>query len=211
MGKSTASFVWVQFLDHHVTAYRTSCDKCGGEIGGARISCLTCQVKKPFSTVDFCAEPGCISVRVFNDELFRPHQPTHDLVKLRRVVHLRQFGKTYRDAKEALKHARTFFASDEPKELVSPKSLVSSKSLMSSKALMSAVGGSDSGFEDALDADLDTRAGPRCANCNNAVTQPCWYCVQCESTYNLRHSLRPLADRVMTRLRSKLHLLRMRL
>lgn len=149
--------------------HRASCDACGGEIGGARISCLTCQIKKEFSTLDFCQDPDCISVRVFNDELFRPHQPAHDLVKLRRVVHLRQFGQTYRDAKEALKQARKLFEKEDLKE---PKSAIVAPS-------------DDSGFEDAFDLDsyLDRRTGPKCANCDVPVTQPCWFCVQCESSF----------------------------
>ncbi|KAJ6588466.1 hypothetical protein B0H19DRAFT_1099542 [Mycena capillaripes] len=90
--------------DHNVT-----CDNCEGDIGGARISCLVCQTKDTFNTVDFCSAPGCISHRVMRDDMEKVHLPHHDLMKVQRVVHMRQFGKTYRNAKAALKHARTFF------------------------------------------------------------------------------------------------------
>jgi hypothetical protein len=67
------------------------------------------QMKDTFNTVDFCSTPGCLTQRVMRDDMQKAHLPHHDLMKVRRVVHTRQFGKTYRDAKEALKHARTLF------------------------------------------------------------------------------------------------------
>jgi hypothetical protein len=87
---------------------------------------------------------------VTGDDLERPHVPaSHDLFKVRRVVHVRQFGKTYRDAKEALRKARSFF--EEP----------------------------DDGSEEGP-------ASPPpelfCAECKKPVTQPCWFCVQCDGT-----------------------------
>ncbi|KAK7042365.1 hypothetical protein R3P38DRAFT_2890069 [Favolaschia claudopus] len=88
-----------------------NCDVCEGYIGGARISCLVCQMKDTFNTLDLCSAPECITERVVRDDMQRPHLPHHDLMKVRRVVHTRFFGKTYRDAKEALKHARTLFPS----------------------------------------------------------------------------------------------------
>ncbi|KAJ7177952.1 hypothetical protein C8R46DRAFT_667658 [Mycena filopes] len=93
------------------TDHNASCDNCEGSIGGARITCLVCQTKETFNTVDFCSTPGCIDNRCMRDDMPKPHLPSHDLMKLQRVLHTRQFGKTYRDAKEALKVARTFFKS----------------------------------------------------------------------------------------------------
>ncbi|KAJ7461994.1 hypothetical protein FB451DRAFT_1267439 [Mycena latifolia] len=99
--------------DHKIqitTGHAEHCDACEGPIGGARISCLTCQMKDTFNTIDFCESPGCMLQPVTGDDLERPHVPaSHDLFKVRRVVHVRQFGKTYRDAKEALRKARSFF------------------------------------------------------------------------------------------------------
>ncbi|KAJ7849789.1 hypothetical protein B0H14DRAFT_3866764 [Mycena olivaceomarginata] len=132
------------------TGHAETCDVCDGPIGGARISCLHCQMKDTFNTIDFCAEdPTCMLQPVGGDDLERPHVPaSHDLFKVRRVVHVRQFGKTYRDAKEALRKARSFFEDkdpeDEDEQLPSPP-----PSLL-------------------------------CAECKALVAQPCWYCVHCD-------------------------------
>ncbi|KAJ7666316.1 hypothetical protein B0H17DRAFT_1210747 [Mycena rosella] len=55
--------------------------------------------------VNLCTTPDCLTQRVIWDDMQKAHLPHHDLMKVRRVVHTRQFGKTYRDAKGALKHA----------------------------------------------------------------------------------------------------------
>lgn len=92
-------------------------------------------MKDTFNTIDFCAEdPTCMLQPVGGDDLERPHVPaSHDLFKVfsslckffrllqiypkvRRVVHVRQFGKTYRDAKEALRKARSFFEDKDPED-----------------------------------------------------------------------------------------------
>ncbi|KAJ7248435.1 hypothetical protein C8J57DRAFT_1358239 [Mycena rebaudengoi] len=124
------------------TGHAEQCDACEGPIGGARISCLHCQMKDTFNTIDFCESPGCMLQPVTGDDLERPHVPaSHDLFKVRRVLHVRQFGKTYRDAKEALRKARSLGEEGPPQSAWVP---------------------------------------PVCAVCKNAVTQPCWYCVQCD-------------------------------
>ncbi|KAJ6560234.1 hypothetical protein B0H19DRAFT_1146862 [Mycena capillaripes] len=106
------------------TGHAETCDVCDGPIGGARISCLHCQMRDTFNTIDFCTEdPTCMLQPVTGDDLERPHVPaSHDLFKVRRVVHVRQFGKTYRDAKEALRKARSFFEANDPEDEESPPS-----------------------------------------------------------------------------------------
>ncbi|KAJ7167639.1 hypothetical protein C8R46DRAFT_1093665 [Mycena filopes] len=84
-----------------------------GHIGGSRITCLTCQLEGTFDTVDFCDDPSCMAAKVIPTGLTRPHIPTHDILKVRRVVHVKQFGKTYREAQVALKKARAFFPDPE--------------------------------------------------------------------------------------------------
>ncbi|KAJ7739936.1 hypothetical protein B0H16DRAFT_1568368 [Mycena metata] len=91
------------------TDHDVNCDSCQGHIGGSRITCLTCRLEGTFDTVDFCDDPSCMSVKVIPTGLTRPHIPTHDILKVRRTVHVRQFGKTYREARVALKKARAFF------------------------------------------------------------------------------------------------------
>jgi len=123
------------------------CDCCTGVIGGARVTCLTCRLEDTFDTVDFCDTPSCTSTKVVPTGMTRPHLPAHDILKLRRVVHVRQFGKTYREAKRALAKARQLFPP--PSE---------------------------------TDADVENpeTPAPKCAVCNDPVTQPCWFCVQCD-------------------------------
>ncbi|KAJ6610414.1 hypothetical protein B0H10DRAFT_2060657 [Mycena sp. CBHHK59/15] len=132
------------------TAHDVSCDACKGHIGGTRVTCLTCRLEGTFDSVDFCDSPSCISAKVIPTGLTRLHMPTHDILKLRRVVHIRQFGKTYRQAQQALKTAREFFPNSENEEEIVPH------------------------------LKATTRESPRCAVCSLAVTQPCWFCVQCE-------------------------------
>ncbi|KAJ7498476.1 hypothetical protein FB451DRAFT_1016491 [Mycena latifolia] len=91
------------------TDHDVYCDSCKGHIGGTRVACLTCRLEGTFDTVDFHDDPSCISAKVIPTGLTRHHLPTHDILKVRRVVHIRQFGKTYRQAQAALKRAREFF------------------------------------------------------------------------------------------------------
>ncbi|KAJ7181616.1 hypothetical protein C8R43DRAFT_969666 [Mycena crocata] len=104
--------------DHKIqitTGHAETCDACDGPIGGARISCLHCQMKDTFNSIDFCESPGCMLQPVTGDDLEREHVPAaHDLFKVRHVVHVRQWGKSYRDAKEALRKARSLF--EEPED-----------------------------------------------------------------------------------------------
>ncbi|KAJ7291055.1 hypothetical protein C8J57DRAFT_208463 [Mycena rebaudengoi] len=133
------------------TGHDVQCDACTGTIGGARMTCLTCRLEDTFDTVDFCDTPACSTMKVVPTGMTRPHLPTHDILKLRRVVHIRQFGKTYREAKRALARARQLFPTPE--------------------ADMDSSASSDSHA---------SRPAPKCASCNVQVTQPCWFCVQCE-------------------------------
>ncbi|KAJ6499432.1 hypothetical protein C8R45DRAFT_115543 [Mycena sanguinolenta] len=157
------------------TGHDVRCDCCTGVIGGARITCLTCRLEDTFDTVrvmlvflcsrskhpqvDFCDAPSCRSTKVVPTGMTRPHLPTHDILKLRRVVHLRQFGKTYREAKRALAKARELFPTTQA----------------------DAAAG-------ALEIQLAYEAprGPKCAVCEEFVTQPCWFCVQCDGLHLLR-------------------------
>jgi uncharacterized coiled-coil protein SlyX len=159
-------------------------------------------MKDTFNTVDFCSTPGCISNRVMREDMQKPHLPHHDLMKVRRVVHTRQFGKTYRDAKEALKQARIVFKSasaatavpqpdsesdteDEDGHAPLPSKRLSRVPTLAisipqgpSKGLgsgypMSAVSATRSQVPDPMSSGLP------CCGCNKPVSQPCWYCVQC--------------------------------
>ncbi|TBU21891.1 hypothetical protein BD311DRAFT_869699 [Dichomitus squalens] len=84
------------------------CDACGDGIKGGRIVCLSCGMK---DSIDLCDKEKCSASEVRREDLTSPHLPSHDILKLRAAIHpFREFGKVYRDAQEALKMAREFFA-----------------------------------------------------------------------------------------------------
>jgi hypothetical protein len=165
-------------------------------------------MKDTFNTVDFCSTPDCIAHRVMRDDMQKAHLPHHDLMKVRRVLHTRLFGKTYRDAKKALKLARTFFkpgamagaeqnsearADTEGEDGHAPVSAMplSAKRLSRIPALAISIPqgaqlrGPGSGYpKSALSAARSpllnpAASGPSCCACKKPVSQPCWYCVQC--------------------------------
>lgn len=159
---------------------------------------MICQTKDTFDTVDLCEEPDCIGARIDRDDLERLHLPTHDLVKVRRVVFIPTFGKMDRDARDALQRARALFkpatrgqaqgskedpqtdaedderveaAAQNPQLLVPPSD--------SKRFSTQTLGSSNKSAVPTLS----------CRVCHKAVTQPCWYCVQCEGTpQNLGYS-----------------------
>ncbi|KAJ7757039.1 hypothetical protein B0H16DRAFT_1885755 [Mycena metata] len=148
------------------TGHTANCDNCGCRIGGARgINCLVCQMKDTFNTIDFCSASGCIDNRVVRASLPKPHLPHHDLMKVQRVIHTRQFGETYRNAKAALKQARTFFKS-------SPAGAAGPEYSESPSVLLPLSGVSAAPSE-------GLPSGPACRVCTKLAVQPCWYCVQC--------------------------------
>ncbi|KAF7302096.1 hypothetical protein MIND_00776400 [Mycena indigotica] len=127
------------------TDHDVSCDACQGHIGGTRVICLTCRLEGTFDTVDFCDTLSCTSVKVVPSGLTKAHLPNHDILKVKRVVHIRYFGRTFRDAQAALKRSREFFADpsdQEPRKRHKP--------------------------------------APNCRVCRRTVSQPCWFCVQCQ-------------------------------
>lgn len=87
--------------------FSVDCDYCDEEITDVRIICLMCQSTNTFDTVEFHGAPkDCLDYRITRDDLAKPHLPTHDLLKVRRVVHQRQFGNMSREAMAALQTAR---------------------------------------------------------------------------------------------------------
>ncbi|KAF7319371.1 VPS13 domain-containing protein [Mycena chlorophos] len=159
------------------TQHGCFCDNCGGAVGGARISCMVCQVKGTWDSVDFDESVDCFSERVMRDDLQRPHLPHHDLIKLRRVLHIRDWGKTFRRAREGMERARTIMKAASPPVEESTVSDASKRMSMAAKRLSVAP-------KSALANPEKTAAGtgPRCANCAKTLSlaQPSWFCVFCE-------------------------------
>lgn len=96
-----------------VTAHRVYCDFDGEDIKDVRIICMVCQATNTFDTVEFHDFPKeCMTNRITREDLAKAHLPTHDLMKVRRVVHQRQFGKTTREAIEKLAFARRLLSGE---------------------------------------------------------------------------------------------------
>jgi hypothetical protein len=132
-------------------------------------------------------------------------------------VHTRQFGKLDRGAKEALKSARAAFGRYRTQGTAADGSDHNSKDDSEGGSDEDIDGGSDKSSEEGSDGGNDggsdngndnspqvsdtaqkpaftsVVAGLACAVCEQAVTQPCWYCVQCEGPRIIR-PLRILSD-----------------
>ncbi|KAF7319402.1 VPS13 domain-containing protein [Mycena chlorophos] len=173
------------------------CDNCRGTIGGARVSCLVCQMKGTFNTVDFDESAECIAASVTRDDMQKPHLPHHDLIKLRRVLHIRDFGKTFHRAKDALAHARDLMkdtATSVPdvglvQSAVQTSAVSKRLSTLPTKLAITIPSSPARGPRSAVSTrttqtalDVNTSTGPQCANCGKGLclAVPCWYCVQCE-------------------------------
>ncbi|KAJ7668060.1 hypothetical protein B0H17DRAFT_1336028 [Mycena rosella] len=184
--------------------HSASCDNCKGSIGGARIICLVCQSEADFNnTVDFCETPCCITDRFMRYDLKKAHQPHHDLLKVRRVVHLREFGNIYRNAKEALKQARTLLppalstvtdsgsgsGTQGENENLPPAAKRLSQIPILEISIPQAIifqgppsGQPTSAMSLSKQVPNPGQKAPLCCRCSKPVTQPCWYCVQCAGT-----------------------------
>lgn len=154
---------------------RVKCDNCGGFVGEERIICLICQTKETFNTVDLCDAPECMAARVERDDLHSPHLPGHDLVKVRRVVFTREFGVMDREAKEALKRARSIF-----------EGLKDQDAGESDEKGDQNAGNIQSPTEEPTTTEQpETNKVIKCVVCEEVVVQPCWYCVHCEGACHL--------------------------
>ncbi|KAJ7057168.1 hypothetical protein C8F01DRAFT_1257088 [Mycena amicta] len=168
-----------------MTDHSVACDSCAGLIGGARVICLVCQ--NP-GTVDFDESPSCFAGRVMRNDMQRPHLPHHDLIKLRRVLHIREFGKTFRNAREALQRARAVFKAAGIRQFDAESDTKDERdqALASNPVSQLAITIPDAAALPPLSAVSDAVAtkGPRCANCTKPCVIPCWLCVQCsEETF----------------------------
>ncbi|KAF8529742.1 hypothetical protein BU17DRAFT_36449, partial [Hysterangium stoloniferum] len=141
-----------------------TCDHCRVAITGSRIMCLTCQMKDTWNTVDLCDEPECMAAEANRPDLTMVHRPTHDLVKVRRVVHVRQHGQLERNSKAALEKARNILRSGDANQ-----------------------GGHIGKVEEENQGGNIGKGGEKaekakCTLCTKEVSQPCWFCVQCEKS-----------------------------
>lgn len=164
-------------------------------IGGARIICLVCQSTDTFHTLNLCDSSQCNSATINQPHLQKPHRPTHDVVKVRRVVFTRQFGRMDGDAREALRRCRALF----PKHRVAAAGVAKGLSVVTSgihvgkekdpNSAFSPVTPHTARFSFISPQPVAEKSGPSCGICKQTVIQPCWFCVKCTSTYRLIHSI----------------------
>lgn len=138
--------------------------------------CLDCGIRK---TVDLCNRVECREATIGldrRDDLVSPHQPSHRIVKFRRVVHRhREFGKMYRAAQAAVNRADQALADAD--NLVSPQVLHGDSEHLRHPSVRTRT-------EQLVDRKLS------CVGCQKRIFRPCWYCIECDGTfrYILRES-----------------------
>ncbi|KAF9807161.1 hypothetical protein IEO21_08361 [Rhodonia placenta] len=144
----------------HRGVYCDSCDAHDQEITGGRIVCLTCD-KDGGESIDLCED--CIGTEVDcakRPDLAAPHLPTHDLYKLRSLIHQREFRSIVLMARNALERARTAF-----KDV---------QDVAHERTGEGGTGKAEDRLTKIVQEDLT------CIKCKERVTQPCWYCIVCE-------------------------------
>ncbi|EED85032.1 predicted protein [Postia placenta Mad-698-R] len=144
----------------HKGVYCDSCDAHDQEITGGRIVCLTCD-KDGGESIDLCED--CIGTEVDcakRPDLAVPHLSTHDLYKLRSLVHQREFRSIVIMARNALERARTAFKD--------------AQDVAHERTEEGGTGEAEDRLTKIVQEDLT------CIKCKERVTQPCWYCIVCE-------------------------------
>ncbi|KAI0960928.1 hypothetical protein AcV7_000168 [Taiwanofungus camphoratus] len=89
------------------------CDYCGGSIGGGRIICLDCPTPQAqfWRPTTFCDDERCVAQAVTVTKAYGEkshlHLPTHDLMKVRTVLHRKDIPQLTTRAKWTLERCRT--------------------------------------------------------------------------------------------------------
>ncbi|KAF8498941.1 hypothetical protein BU17DRAFT_59228 [Hysterangium stoloniferum] len=156
---------YIDFTVGKTVLHHIPCKRCHGQIGKARNICLQCQDKDTSETVDLCSpcqrETESNSETIENAFGLQHHLHTHEVVKVRRVIHIRDFGRLYQDASKTLEFARTIFSP--PKPLI-PDSDSDFPSQVDSSP-------PDSPMDAARCVESVDRI---CTHCPNAISIPCW-------------------------------------
>lgn len=155
-------------------------------------------------TFDFCDKPACVGCTIkTRDDVTGPHLPTHDFVKIRSsILHYREIGKVLRNAKAGLERAKALLEKAEAQkkkreeaekeaekeagnkeetepgdgkdgEAEAPPSLPKKK-ISPGRSEMTEASNTDSANEVVT---------PTCLKCESPVSQPCFYCIDCPSTF----------------------------
>jgi len=80
------------------------CDCCGQYLATDRIICLECKPDiSPFDSIDLCGNKVCMGSKVTRDDLKHPHLPSHRTFKARKFLMLRDLGRAWRRAEDAVR------------------------------------------------------------------------------------------------------------
>ncbi|KZV80632.1 hypothetical protein EXIGLDRAFT_845372 [Exidia glandulosa HHB12029] len=137
------------------------CNACGGHIKGSRIWCLQCR-QKDGDTIDLCGDKAACAM-AFGRSQDVVHLPEHDLLKIYRLLQMRDRGRILAMAKLRLDSSSRLF------EL----------SVLPSEKLDSAA---DPGLLLTLPYSTGS-SGQLCIKCGDSITSPpCWLCIECDDT-----------------------------
>ncbi|CDO75523.1 hypothetical protein BN946_scf184871.g4 [Trametes cinnabarina] len=187
---STCTFEDVRYFytlsDYHlrrIPRHSALCDVCREYIYGARLMCRTCGTRW---TLDFCDKPECREAVVTNeirDDITEPHQPTHDFVKVRRVINqYRDIGKILRAADAGLEHARELLdrvvSAQKPDAVHEDPPADRNKIIARPREEAANAADSDS-------HEHDEAVIPTCVSCASTISYPCWFCIDCPVDSNV--------------------------
>ncbi|PCH42594.1 hypothetical protein WOLCODRAFT_102390 [Wolfiporia cocos MD-104 SS10] len=143
-----------QLQRHLICVHSVDCDFCDRPILDSRIICIDCTAQ---DTLDLCDRSPCRNASISPD--IRPdlgpagHTPSHTIIKARRYVFQRDLPSLRSDAWDALRRALSAFQPEEDD--------------------------SETGQDE--DPGHSAPAQPACIACSKPVTQPCWFCIECEA------------------------------
>ncbi|PCH37803.1 hypothetical protein WOLCODRAFT_64720 [Wolfiporia cocos MD-104 SS10] len=142
-----------------------NCDVCSRNLLGSRVICMDCQSAEGF---DLCDRPECMNAVVGLDKRpdlpDGPHLPSHNLLKSRKFVYIRDRASTVSLAFKALKRVQ--------------KNYASAKQTSAERTSTAEKGG--------LAESSTPLTSLRCARCRQVVSLPCWLCVDCTGKVNAR-------------------------
>ena len=126
--------------------------------------CLECAPEKR-NTIDICRDCGGLEVVRLSDNL--RHQPTHELLQVRRVVPRKKIFPIRSQARRVSEYGKGLLRK-RFKIVVDDDDHMSATDATISEAGLSRV---------------HTEVSiPSCAFCHAAVELPCWYCIECQGT-----------------------------